>query len=132
MELSKVCTGCKVTLSLDSFGNSKKGKHGKVAKCKTCCHALNADKWKVLKNDESRKSYQTEYNKARWQAFKSSPEFNQVTEQQRFFRKNRIHNLICSNNYDKAVQLARDYDMDVEHVEIEIETRKQILKHFNL
>ena len=121
MELSKVCTDCNVSKCLSNFWDKKGGKLGKNSKCKEC-----------FKNDDNIKRRRTEYNKARWQAFKSSPEFNQVTEQQRFYRKNRIHNLICSNNYVKAVQLARDYDMDVENVEIEIENRKQILKHFNL
>jgi hypothetical protein len=116
---SKVCTTCNVSKELSDFWNHKNGKHGKASKCIEC-----------LKADDNRKAYNNAYNKKRWQDFKKSPEFNQVTEQQKFFRRNRIQSYIDMGKYDKAIQLAVDYNMDVEAVKENIDMREQHMKQF--
>lgn len=39
MVVEKCCTECGETKSLDGYARSKKGKHGREAKCKSCCNA---------------------------------------------------------------------------------------------
>ena len=55
---TKICTNCYIEKSLDEFHNSKKGKFGKVSKCKSCVILYQSER-KKLKRDYDKKYRET-------------------------------------------------------------------------